>query len=209
MISNNISNHELTLFFTKVGRIQFILLSLVLSGFIFFGRPFIGIWAGENYYGAYPIALVLMCTITIPLIQNVGIEIQRAKNMHQFRSWACLFMAVGNLLVTIPLVQKFGGIGAAIGTSLSYVIGNGLLMNLYNHYKIGLNMKYFWKEIASFIPAFVIPFLYGFGINYFINLYSIWNLLIYGLIYVVLFIFSMWKYGMNEYEKELVISNFN
>lgn len=209
MVASNTSNKELTNFFTRVGRIQFILLSFVLSGFVFLGRPFIGIWAGENYYEAYPIALILMFTITIPLIQNVGIEIQRAKNMHQFRSWAYLFMAVGNLLVTIPLVQRFGGFGAAIGTSLSYVIGNGLLMNLYNHFKIGLNMNYFWKEIASFFPAFIIPSLYGLGINYFINLYSIWNLLIYGLIYVVLFIFSMWKYGMNEYEKELVKSNFN
>src|SRR5699024_1725394 len=97
---------------TKVGRIQFTLLSLVLSGFIFFGRPFIGIWAGENYYGAYPIALILLATITIPLIQNVGIEIQRAKNMHQFRSWVYLFMAVGNFIITIPLIKQFGGFGA-------------------------------------------------------------------------------------------------
>lgn len=209
MVENNISDWDLTLFFTKVGRIQFILLSLVLSGFIFFGRPFIGIWAGNNYYDAYPIALILMITITIPLIQNVGIEIQRAKNMHQLRSWIYIFMAVGNILITIPLIKLFGGFGAAIGTSLSYLIGNGLLMNLYNHFKIGLNMNYFWKEIASFIPAFVIPSLYGIGINYFIDLYSIWNLLVYGSIYVILFVVSMWKFGMNTYEKELVKSNFN
>lgn len=207
MVAGNISDWDLTLFFTKVGRIQFILLSLVLSGFIFFGRPFIGIWAGDNYYDAYPIALILMATVTIPLIQNVGIEIQRAKNMHQFRSWTYLFMAVGNILITIPLVQRFGGFGAAIGTSLSYLIGNGLLMNLYNHYKIGLNMNYFWKEIASFIPAFIVPILYGLLINKLVNLYSIGNLLIYGIIYVALFSTSMWLFGLNEYEKNLVRSS--
>lgn len=209
MVAANISNQDLTRFFTRVGRIQFILLSFILSGFVFFGRPFIGIWAGDNYYEAYPIALILMFTISVPLIQNVGIEIQRAKNMHQFRSWTYLFMAVGNLLITIPLVQHFGGIGAAVGTALSYLIGNGLLMNLYNHFKIGLNMNYFWKEIASFIPAFIVPSIYGISINYFVDLYSIWNLLVYGLIYVVLFVLSMWRFGMNTYEKELVKNNFN
>lgn len=173
----------------------------------FFGRPFIGIWAGDNYYDAYPIALILMATITIPLIQNVGIEIQRAKNMHQFRSWVYLFMAVGNIIITIPLIQQFGGFGAAIGTSLSYLIGNGLLMNLYNHFKIGLNMNYFWKEIATIIPAFIIPTLYGFLINNFVDLYSIGSLLICGIIYVVLFAVSMWLFGMNDYEQNLVRSS--
>lgn len=207
MISDNISNSLLTTFFTKVGRIQFILLSFVLSAFTVFGRPFIGVWAGEQYYSAYPIALLLMFTITVPLIQNVGIEIQRAKNMHQFRSWVYLFMAVGNLLITIPLVRKYGGFGAAIGTSLSYIIGNGLFMNIYYHRMVGINMKYFWKEILSFFPAFILPIVYGIIINYFVDLYSTINLLIFGILYVVLFLLSMWTIGMNDYEKNLVKSS--
>lgn len=209
MVAANISNQDLTRFFTRVGRIQFILLSFILSGFVFFGRPFIGIWAGEHYYDAYPIALVLMITITTPLIQNVGIEIQRAKNMHQFRSWLYLFMAAGNILITIPLVQNYGGFGAAIGTSLSYLIGNGLIMNIYYHQKIGLNMLYFWKEIIIFFPAFIIPLIYGIVINYYIDLYNISNLLILGLLYVVIFSLSLWNFGMNEYEKTLIRSTFN
>lgn len=204
MISQNTSNEIMTVFFTRVGRIQFIILSLILSGFAFFGRPFIGIWAGVDYYNAFPIALLLMTTITIPLIQNVGIEIQRAKNMHQFRSWLYLFMAVANLIITIPLVKKFGGFGAAIGTSLSYIIGNGLLMNLYNHLKVGLDMKYFWKEIASFTTAFILPVSFALVVNHFLNLYNIWNLLFSILIYTMIFVISMWNFGLNRYEKELI-----
>lgn len=208
MISDNASDSVLTEFFTRVGRIQFILLSLILSGFVFFGRPFIGIWAGENYYEAYPIALILMISITTPLIQNVGIEIQRAKNLHQFRSWVYLFMAIGNLLITIPLVKRHGGFGAAIGTSLSYVIGNGFVMNLFNHRVVKINMKYFWKEIGKFIPAFIIPGIFGVLINNFIDLYYLWNLIICGLIYVVLFALSFWLFGFNEYEKNMVKGAF-
>ena len=90
---------ELTSLFTRVGRIQFILLSLICSGFIFFGRPFISMWAGKNYVEAYHIALLLMMPVTIPLTQNLGIEIQKAKNMHQFRSWLYFFMAISNLFI--------------------------------------------------------------------------------------------------------------
>src|SRR5699024_2000319 len=149
-----------------------------------------------------------MFTISVPLIQNVGIEIQRAKNLHQFRSWVYLFMAIGNLLITIPLVKRHGGFGAAIGTSLSYVIGNGFVMNLFNHRVVKINMKYFWKEIGKFIPAFIIPGIFGVLINNFIDLYYLWNLIICGLIYVVLFALSFWLFGFNEYEKNMVKGAF-
>lgn len=204
MEATHASNEEMTGLFTRVGRIQFILLSLVLSGFVFFGRPFISIWAGEGYDNSYFVALILMATIMIPLIQNLGIEIQRAKNKHQFRSWLYIGMAVGNIIITLPLSIRFGAIGAAIGTALSYLIGNGLLMNLYNHYKIGLDMKYFWKAILTFLPAFIIPVIYGVLINQRIDLSNIVNLVIFGAVYVILFGISMWLFGMNEYEKNLV-----
>ena len=42
-------NNELTRLLTRVGRVQFIILSLICSGLIFFGQPFINMWAGANY----------------------------------------------------------------------------------------------------------------------------------------------------------------
>lgn len=65
-------------------------------------------WAGNDYSGTYPIALLLIIPVTIPLIQNIGIEIQKAKNMHQFRSWVYLGIAVLNVLLSIPLAKVYG-----------------------------------------------------------------------------------------------------
>lgn len=208
MVAAEKSDTELTGLFTRVGRIQFILLSLILSGFIFFGRPFIGIWAGEDYYVSYIIALLLMTGITVPLIQNTGIEIQRAKNMHQFRSWAYLFMAIGNIIISIPLSIYFGGVGTAFATFMSMIIGNGFVMNWYYHAKVGLDMGYFWKEILSFIPAFILPTAYGLIVNYAFNLYDFSNLLFAGTIYVLIFVVSIWFFGLNDYEKNLVKNPF-
>ena len=85
IVARGEGDEQLTKLFTRVGRIQFMLLMLVLTGFVFVGEPFICAWGGEEYGAAYWIALLLIAPVTVPLIQNIGIEIQRAKNMHQFR----------------------------------------------------------------------------------------------------------------------------
>jgi len=204
MVAKVNDNAELTLLFTRVGRVQFILLSMIATGLVFFGKPFINMWAGSNYNDSYPIVLWLIIPVTIPLIQNIGIEITRAKNMHQFRSWVYLFIAIFNILLSIPLAQKYGGVGAAIGTGISLLFGNGLLMNWYYHTKVGLDMKYFWKNILSFIPSLLLPIIIGIVINYYIDLYSVISLLSCGIIYIIVFCVSMWFTGMNQYEKDLL-----
>lgn len=204
MVATNNDNKELTSLFTRVGRVQFILLSLVCSGLIFFGQPFISMWAGKNYVEAYPIAQLLIIPVTIPLIQNLGIEIQKAKNMHQFRSWLYFFLAIANLFISIPLAKVYGGVGAAAGTAASLFIGNGLIMNWYYHNKVGLDMRYFWKEISKFAKAFLVPIAVGILMNLFIDLYHIVPFLICGVVYVIIFCISMWFFGMNQYEKDLI-----
>lgn len=198
------NNGELTGLFTRIGRVQFIILSLISSALVFFGRPFINLWAGKNYDDSYPIVLLLIIPVTIPLIQNIGIEIQRAKNMHQFRSWIYFFIALGNLGLSIPLAKVYGGVGAAIGTAASLIIGNGLLMNWYNHVKVGLDMKFFWKQILNFVPALIAPLIAGVFISNFFNLNNPFYFLGFGIVYVVIFCTSMWFFGMNHYEKDLL-----
>lgn len=202
MVTKSNDNTELTLLFTKVGRIQFIILSLIMSGFVFFGQYFIKIFAGEGYELAYPVALLLMIPVTVPLIQNVGIEIQRAKNMHKFRSILYFFIAIGNLFISIPLCKTYGIIGCAIGTSSTMILGNCILMNWYYHKKVGLNIVYFWRNIAEFIPGLIIPIFTGMIMSV-IGINTISKFLGMGVVYVIVFLISIYKLSMNDYEREL------
>lgn len=205
MVSAQNDNRALTSLFTRVGRLQFIVLSLIFSGLIFFGRSFIHIWAGPGYAESYIIVLILVIPVTIPLIQNLGIEIQRAKNMHKFRSWVYLFIAIGNIGITIPLVKAFGGTGAALGTAIALIIGNIMIMNWYYHYRVGLNMLYFWKQISGILPALILPFISGIVLFLTVDLNNVLLLIVSGLGYAGVFALSVWMWGMNDYEKELVI----
>ena len=204
MVVAGSSDKKLTNLFTRVGRVQFIVLSLICTGFIFFGRPFINMWAGNDYDEAYVITLILIIPVTIPLIQNIGIEIQRAKNMHKFRSQLYIVIAIIDVAISIPLTKYFGGVGAAWGTSLALLIGNGLIMNIYYHNKIGLDMKCFWSQIMKFVPAFIAPNVVGILMASFVDLYHPISFLIGVIIYLIVFAISMWFLGMNQYEKDLV-----
>lgn len=202
--SSDSNNNELTSLFTKIGRIQFIILWFISSGLILFGKPFITKWAGENYVDSFNVALFLTLPVTIPLIQNIGIEIQRAKNKHRFRSILYILMAIVNIIISIPLTKFHGPSGAAMGTMISIIIGNGLIMNFYYHYKVGLNMKYFWKEILKFVPALFIPTVFGIITNKFIVLEKTINLLLFIIIYAIVYVLNIWFLGLNTYEKDLI-----
>lgn len=208
LINQSDNMEGVTKLFTKVGRIQFLILMLVSNGFIFFGQAFIRFWAGSNYSESYWIALLLMLPVTIPLIQGLGIEIQRAKYMHKFRSKVYIFMAIINLLISIPLCKRYGGLGCAIGTAFSILLGNGLIMNIY-YKKMGLDIMFFWKNILSFVPGLIVPTIYGVIVLLKINLDKIFFLLIFGIGYMLIYIVSMWILGMNSFEKGLITNTYN
>ena len=205
IVAESNDNEQLTKLFTKVGRIQFLVLGLVLSGFIFFGYPFVKMWAGEEYGASYAVAILLIVPVTVPLVQNLGIEIQRAKNMHKVRSIVYLFIAIANVFISVPLIKFFGPAGAALGTAISLFAGNIIFMNWYYHARIGMNMIYFWQEIAKFIPAFIAPCVVGIAIMKFINITVLVKLGVFAGVYAAVYGLSMYFLGMNEEEKQLVM----
>lgn len=214
MIVNNtigdsqLQKTNLTELFVKVGRIQFLILALICSGFLFFGKQFLDFWVGTGYENAYYIALLLMLPSLIPFCQNVGIEVQRAKNIHQFRAIVYIIMAVINLISSIYLCQLYGEIGSAIGTAVSLVLANGIVMNIYYHQKCNIDIISFWKSIGSLSLGLIIPIIVGGLIVYFFDLTSVLGLIIAIIFYIIIYCASQWFIGMNEYEKSIIFGVF-
>lgn len=197
-------NRVHTMLFVKVGRLQFMVLILILTGFIFFGKFFIYKWAGNGFEVSFYVALLLMCPAIIPLIQNIGIEIQRAKNKHQFRSITYFFMAVINVFISIVFAKWWGEVGAALGTAISLIIANGIIMNIFYYKVLKIDIVYFWKEIAKFIPALLVPCSYGVALN---CIYKFHNLLDFCgaiLLYLLIFGASLYFLGLNKMERDTI-----
>ena len=113
-------------------------------------------------------------------------------------------MAFFNLGISIPLCKHFGIIGCAIGTSIGIILANVIIMNIYYHKKLGLNMLRFWKSIAKILPSEIIPILFGFFILKVIRIDTLPEFLIFGVLYVLVFFASVWFLGMNNSEKKLI-----
>ena len=194
----------LTDVFIKVGRLQYLILALVVSGFIAFGQAFLFLWAGEKYAESYYIALLTMIPLVIPYIQNTGLSIVIAQNKHQFRSIVYLIIAILNAVSTYLVVPYWGGIGAAVCSCASYLIGQGIIMNTYYKKVTGIDIFLFWKNILkmSIVPSVLC--VSTIFISSYINFYS-WPVFLAGvLIYLALYVILEWLVSMNDYEKDVI-----
>lgn len=209
LVQSNLENpgeqrRVLTELFVKVGRIQYAVLAMIATGFILFGRPFIAFWAGEEYGEAYYVTLLLLLPSTIALTQNVGIEIQRALNRHQFRSIVYIFMAAINLGLAIFLCQIYGTVGATVGTAASLLIANGLIMNIYYHKRCYVNILTFWKNIGRMSLGMLPALAVGIGMNLLFDIRGTWEMLLGIGVYALVYCAGMWLLGLNEFEKDLI-----
>ena len=210
MVATNRSRKEISDLFIRTGRIQYIVLAYILSGFIIFGRQFIELWAGAGYSDAYMISLLFFIPLTVPLIQNLGITILQARNEMKFRSVLYIIIALVSLAMQIVLTSHFGGIGCAMGVSGALVVGQILIMNVYYRRRQDLDIMTFWKEISkmSIIPI-VLIISSMLVIRHFFALDS-WGKLILGiaafsLVYIPLF----FRFSMTDDERNLFISMFH
>lgn len=200
-------NEKLSDLFAKVGRIQFVILFLVCTGFILFGKQFIFFWVGNNYSNSYYVMLILAISAIVPLTQNLGIEIQRAKNKHQFRSIVYAVMAAINLVLSIYLCQLYGEIGSAIGTAISFIIANTIIMNIFYHKVLNINVRQYWSNVArisiSVVPAYVIGYIFCRKVNTFV----VYNTLIGIVLYTICYLLSLYILGTRTEEK-IAVSEF-
>lgn len=203
MVAKNASNRELTDMMIKFGRLQYIIITFILSGFVLFGLPFIEFWAGSNYKNAYYIIVIIMIPLTIPLIQNIGISILYAKNLQGFRSVVLISIAIINVIISIPLAKYYGGIGVAIATAVTLALGNILVMNIYYAKKIGIEIIRFWKSLYKLTVVIILSIIFGFLLNLIVPLNNIYLLFVKILVYSLIHVFILYKIGFNNYEKDL------
>ncbi len=203
---------KLTEQFVKLGRIQFLIQMLMLTGIIFFGKAFIHLWAergGQDYSGSYPIALLLCISSTVPLIQNIGVTIQRAQNKHRYRTLFYGVMTILNVVLTIWLCKKIGAIGAAIGTAVSTVLLDVIVMNFFYHRYLYIDIPTFWKTILRMSFGLIPPILFGLAVNRVIYCNTLLKFSISVIFYTTVYCVSMWFISTNREEKELIGNIFH
>ena len=190
--------------FIRIGRLQFLLLALVATGFIIFGREFIGRWAGEGFQEAYAITLLIIIPFTVDLIQNIGLAIMQAMNCYDYRGKVYFVMGVFNLCLAVPLAKVYGGIGCAFATGLTMLLGNGFIMNRYYLRNLGLDIWRFWKEIGSICLPVSVLAVAAYGLNSLRGSHGIIEMALFMVVYCIAYGLVVYIFSLNENEKALV-----
>ena len=206
MVVLNKSTSEISKVLIRVGRLQYLVVSFILSGYIVFGQQFIHFWSGDEYMPAYAIALLTMVPLAVPLIQKVAYNTILAQRKHQFRAIVYAIIAVINIISTYLVLPIYGIIGADVCTGAAFVLGNGIIMNIYYAKVTKLDIGAFWQNIGqmSIVPAIMIGVGYTVS-NLILSYSSVLNFLIQIIVFSLIYCVATWFVTMNDYEKNIVL----
>ena len=128
-----------------------------------------------------------------------------------FRSIVYVLISFLSLFFQVVLTQLYGIIGCGIAISGALVLGHGIVMNIYYHNKQNIDIKKFWTEILKMAIA---PTLLSICFKIFLNIFKwnlngLYNISILVFVYIFFYIIIIWKFSMNEYEKNLVTAPLN
>lgn len=209
LVQQGADREALTDLLIRVGRLQLMVISLLVVGFGMVGKQFFTLWVGgeigaEGVAACYAIVLMQMLALLVPMFENVAISITQAMNKHAFRSVMLAIVAVLNVVLSVFLIRIWGPVGAAVGTAVSLVIGNTAIANWYYHKKIGLNIPRFFREtLHGILPALLL--VVALSCATFLMPQTSWlSLLARAGVIVALYVGVMIPLGMNGSERGLL-----
>lgn len=108
--------------FLGVGKYQYALNGLIVTGFAVVGNSFINLWMGPEYHHAYyGVLLVLIPGIFLNSLQiaNTAMIVKKKVNLQAY-----VYLATGviNIILSIILSSKFGVLGACISIFVAYML---------------------------------------------------------------------------------------
>lgn len=201
-------NQKVSDLFVRVGRVTFMIIMLILSGFIVFGKEFLFFWVGQGYTEAYYVAIVVMIPFSVDLAQNLALCILQIKQQYGFRAKIYLLSALINIVTTVIFASYFGMIGAAISTGLSMTLTSGLIMNWYYLKKTKLDIIKFWKESAGIIVTAALMVVLALWVKQHMA-YGRMGILQLGLeiaLFVLIYAGIIYQFVMNTQEKEQLLA---
>lgn len=205
MVARKESIGKLSNLFIQIGRWQYYLLALLGTGFIIFGKQFISLWAGPGFEDSYIITLLIIIPFTVDLIQNIGLAIMQAMNRYDFRARIYFFTGILNLVMAIPMGMHYGGIGCAVATGVSMIVGNGFIMNWYYAKEIHLDIASFWKQIGRISLVTGACLVIGYAANvYLLPKGEIGPFVLKAAMYTILYMVMIYAFAMNQMEREKI-----
>lgn len=206
MVVKNESTEKITDLMIKVGRIQLIIVSTIVTAIISMGREFISCWVGEEYVNAHIVLIIILLPTLVHFCQAIGNEMIFATNNVKYRALVYVCGSVISVVLTLILGGRFGAIGAGIGIGAGLLLSHVVLLNIIYYKKLKLNIPRYFKECQL---KMLIPMLISGAIGYFImKIYPVDSLILFIVkagIWAVFHAGILWFTFLNKFEKDLIL----
>lgn len=200
------ATQEITELWLKVGRYQFYIVYFIWIGFLFFGKPFIILWAGKSYQDAYIVALLLMTPLLLHLCQGLAVEVLRAYDKHRLWTLVHLASSVAGFLICIPLTKEYGILGVSAGTFITMFFVVNFYDNWYYAKYAHLGVFSFLRGMAKLFPAAFLCVLFSWGLSCVLTIVTWGDMFFTGSLYTILYAGVMYFVGMNAQERNIIVS---
>lgn len=191
---------------TRVGRIQYFIILLIYSGFVFFGQAFVHCWVGDEFSNTYCVILLLIFPNLITNTQAIANDTVYAENKVRYTGPMIFGSSILGLVACFLFSRQFGAVGAAACTCaalLLYVV----LVNIFYKRKLQLDIKSFFKNCHLRITvAMIISLAAGAAIMVFFPISGWLSLFVAAGIYVAVYAINAYFLAFNGEEKGLVCS---
>lgn len=207
MVESGVDSKTLTDEMIRIGRIILIVLGLIWGGFLACGQQFITLWAGADNSNAYFVAVILMTAYMFILTESIGTQILWAMNQHKEQAILKGIIVLLNILLTVVLIKWQPLIGATIGTFISLVLGDVVVMNVIFRKKLKMNLGYYYKGLTKgILPCIAVATAVGFVARHFLKNGGWISLFLEVAIICLVYAVCILMFGMNTYEKNMVLS---
>ncbi len=199
---------ELLPLMIRIGRIQCMIIGLIIVGFICVGKSFIiHIWNKPDFSESYICAVLLIVPtfFSIPMqIANTTLIVENKVKLN-----AAVMIATGllNVCCSFILSKQFGAIGAAMSIFIAYMFSNVALAIIYKKV-LKIDVKTFCKETyLKILPYIIVTLVIGLLLEQFNPITNvIIRFTVNGVAVVGVFGVLVLLFYMNKYEKNLLIA---
>lgn len=191
--------------FLHATKIATILSVFIGSSIIFYGRPFILRWMGNEFESSYYITLILVIPAIIALLQHPGIGLLYGISKHQYYAVANICEGLLNLVLSLILVRYYGVYGVALGTAIEMLIFKLFIQPVFTCRAIKLSLfKYYFETIFLTVLKTLIPIgLYFYIIKDFVKPDYL-NIALSGTLQVFLFTAITYYFILGKTERQFI-----
>ena len=203
LVEQHPTGETLTNEMVRIGRLVFMVLGLIWSGFLVLGQQFVILWAGSVNRDAYYVALLLMSVYTLILTQAIGGQILWAMNQHKEQAVLKFAIVIFNVVATVLLIQWNPLFGATIGTFLSLLLGDVGVLNFILVKKLRIQiLSYYTGLLRGILPCLILSTAVGLAVRFVVP--DGWpGLVLNAGAMCGIYALAMILHGLNGYEKNL------